>query len=95
VIATEKLKRYRSPGMDHLPAKLIGGNTLCSEIHKLIISIWNEEELPEQQMESIVAHIYKKGDKTDCTNYRRISLLSTTNKISFNIPLSRRNYLGS
>jgi hypothetical protein len=25
-----------------------GGNTLCSEIHKLIISISNKEELPQQ-----------------------------------------------
>jgi hypothetical protein len=39
--ATEKLKRYKSPGIDHIPAKLIqsGGSMLHSEIHKLISSI--------------------------------------------------------
>jgi hypothetical protein len=46
-------------------------------IHKLIISIWNKEELPEEWRESIVP-VYKKGDKTDCNNYRGISLLPTT-----------------
>jgi hypothetical protein len=37
-ITIEKLKRYKSPGIDQIPAELIqaGGNTLCSEIHKLI-----------------------------------------------------------
>jgi topoisomerase IA-like protein len=33
--------------------------------------------------------IYKKADKTDCSNYRSISLLSTTHKVVSNIRLSR------
>ena len=33
--------------------------------------------------------IYKKGDKTDCSNCRRLSLLPTTYKIVSNILLSR------
>jgi hypothetical protein len=64
-----KLKRYESPGTDQIPAELIetGGET-CSEIHKLIRSIWNKEELPQQWKESIIVPIHKKGDKTDCNN---------------------------
>ena len=33
--------------------------------------------------------IYKKGDKTDCINYWRISLLPTTYNVLSNILLSR------
>jgi hypothetical protein len=64
------LKSYKSPGTDQIPAKLIkaGGETLSSEIHKLIYSVWNKEELPQQWKESITVPIYKKGDKTDCNN---------------------------
>jgi hypothetical protein len=77
--------------IDQIPAELIkaGGRTIRFEIHKLINSIWNKEELPEQWKESIIVPIYKKGDLTDCSNYRRISLLSTTYKILSNILLLR------
>jgi hypothetical protein len=53
----------------------------------------NEEELPDQWKESIIVSIHKKGDKTDCNNYRWISLLSTSCKIVFNILLSRLKIL--
>jgi hypothetical protein len=46
-IAIGMLKSYKSPGTDQIPAELIkaGGETLCSEIHKIICSTWNKEEL--------------------------------------------------
>jgi sorting nexin-29 len=74
-----------------IPAELIkaGGRTIRSEIHKLINSIWNKEELPEQLKESIIVLIFKQGDKTDCSNYRGISLLSSTHKTLSNILLSK------
>jgi hypothetical protein len=51
-----------------------GGETLLSAIHKLINSVWIEKELHDQMKESITVPIYKKGDKTDSSNYCRISL---------------------
>jgi hypothetical protein len=67
-ISIGKLKSYKSPGTDQIPAELIkaGGETLCSEIHKLICSVWSKEELPQQWKESIIVPIHKKGDKTEC-----------------------------
>jgi hypothetical protein len=53
-----------------------GGSTLCSEIHKVIYSIWNKEELLQQWKESIIVPTYKNGDKTDCSNYGEMSLLT-------------------
>ena len=62
-LAIEKLKNYKSPGIDQIPAEMIiaGGKDNCCEIHKPIISIWNKEELPEEWKESIRVPIYKKG----------------------------------
>jgi hypothetical protein len=89
--AIEKLKRYKSLGIDQIPAELIkaGGSKICPAIHKLINSIWNKEDLPEQWKVSIIVPIYKKGDNTDCSDCHSVSLLSTTYKFLPIILLSR------
>jgi hypothetical protein len=77
-----------SPAIDQIPAELVkaGSRIICSEIHKFIYSVWNKEVLPEEWKESIIVPIYMKGDKTNCSNYRGISL---TYIILSNILLSR------
>jgi hypothetical protein len=82
--ATGKLKWYISPAADQILPEIIqaggGWGALHSDIHKFIKLIWNKEELPQQWKESIVVPIHKKGDKTDSSNYRGTSLLSTHTK---------------
>jgi len=48
-LAIDKLKIYKSPGIDQIPAEFIkaGGRTIFLEIHKLITSIWKRQKLPE------------------------------------------------
>ena len=45
--------------------------------------------MPEEWKELIIVLIYKKGNKTDCSNYKGISLMLTMYKILSNILLSR------
>ena len=89
-LAIDRIKSHKSPDIDQIPAELIkvGDRTICLEIHELITSIW-KEKLPEEWKESIIVPIRKKGGKTDCNNYRDISLLSTTYKILSNILVSK------
>jgi hypothetical protein len=91
-MAVEKLKIHKSPGIDQIPAELIkaGGKTIRYEIHKLIISIWNYEEMPEEWKELIiylcVRRVVKQFVKIVTEAYH---FLSTTYKILSNILLSR------
>jgi hypothetical protein len=79
-IAIAKLRRCKLPGSDEILAELIqaGGEILWPEVEKRINSIWNKEELPVQWKESAFIPIHKNGDKTDCSIYRGISLLSSS-----------------
>jgi hypothetical protein len=61
------LKKYKSTGSDQIPAELIdaGGETLVSDIHKVINSILNKEEMPNEWKESIIVPVHKTADKNE------------------------------
>jgi hypothetical protein len=64
-MAIEKLK-HKLPGFEQIPKELIKAEsrTIHSEIHYLISSIWNKEELPEEWKE-LVMYMCSKDEKTD------------------------------
>ena len=76
-LAIQKLQSLRSTGTDQIPSEMVkaGGKTIRPEIPKVINSISNKDELPEDWKESITVPMHNKGDKTDASNY---TLLSTT-----------------
>jgi hypothetical protein len=69
-MTNEKPKRNKSPGINQIPTEFIKSwsRKFRSEIHKLINSIWNTEELLEEWKELVFLSIYKNSDKTDCSN---------------------------
>jgi hypothetical protein len=75
--AISNLKKYTSLGNDQIPAELIqaADETLHSDIHKLINSIFSKEELSEQWKVSTILPDYKKGDEIDCSNCQGVLLL--------------------
>jgi hypothetical protein len=64
-MAIEKLKRHKSPYIDPIPAKCnkAGSSKIPSEVHQLINSIGNNEQLPEGWKESITVPVNKKGGR--------------------------------
>jgi len=82
--AIKCLKNNKSAGLDNIPAEVFkeGGTVLLNQLHQLIIKIWTQEQLPADLKDALIVTIYKKkGDRSDCGNYRGISLLSIAGKV--------------
>jgi sorting nexin-29 len=58
-----------------------GGRALKEGVHKSIIQIWEQEQVPDDWNVRLIFPIFKKGDRTECRNYRGITLLNVAYKI--------------
>jgi len=80
------IKRMKTSGTDNINAELlhVAGPQMTQRIQELILNVWRTERMPNEWNKSIICPIYKKGEKSECSNYRGISLLNTayTRKIS-------------
>jgi len=76
----EMLKNGNTPGFDEVVSECLKkrGKKLIQQLHKLITDIWEQQEIPDSWSMSVLCTVYKKGNKTDPKNYRRISLLNTS-----------------
>jgi hypothetical protein len=87
--AIQKLKRYKSPGTNHIPIELIkteGKTYTFWDPHSYLPFLkqrWTATAVEE------VYHCTKQCDDTNCSNYRRISVLPTSYIILPNSLLSR------
>ena len=85
------LKDGKAPRGNGLSAEVWkhGGDNLFSRLHQLITNAWEVGSVPQSWKDANIVTIYKKGDRTDCGNYRGISLLSIAGKIFARILLNR------
>lgn len=73
--AIDSLKNWKAPGSDNIQEELIkysGKETRYCKL-KVYQKTWHEEQMPLIWKEVIIIPLHKKGDKTDCYNYRDIS----------------------
>ena len=71
---------------DGLPGELLKlglqqNRTTPLELHRLTTLIWREEKVPKKWKDAVITALHKKGDKTECGNYRSISLVSHAGKV--------------
>ena len=86
------MKAGKSPGIDDVPAKVYqhGGEAELDKLQNLFISCWEKGTLLQDLRDAVIVSLYQnKGEKTDCSNYRGITLLSIASKILARVLLNR------
>ena len=82
--AVNKLKKGKSPGVDGITSEMLkcGGECLLEWLRRVCNVCLLNGKVPNDWMRAIIVPIYKgKGDRSDCRNYRGISLLSIPGKV--------------
>jgi len=90
--AIMSLSSGKAPGNDGIPPEVIkcGGSALLEHLHNLLCQCWEEGAVPQDMRDANIVTLYKnKGDKSDCNNYRGISLLSIVGKAFAKVVLHR------
>ncbi|XP_065080620.1 uncharacterized protein LOC135703351 [Ochlerotatus camptorhynchus] len=79
----QQLKNNKAAGKDGVAAKLIkmGPEKLATCLHRMIVRIWETEQLPEEWKEGVICPIHKKGDHLECENFRAITILNAAYKV--------------
>jgi Reverse transcriptase (RNA-dependent DNA polymerase) len=66
-----------------------GGDKVIEELHAICNQIWKEGRIPEEWTKSVIITLPKKGDLSQCSNYRTVALLSHVGKVLMMVLLER------
>ncbi|XP_076439127.1 uncharacterized protein LOC143278001 [Babylonia areolata] len=76
------LRNGKAAGPDNIPAEALKADleTTVEMLYPLFEKIWEEEEVPSDWKEGYLIKLPKKGDLSNCANYRGITLLQCQEK---------------
>ena len=80
------MHKWKAPGPDSLVVELLKIDESAEPIvlerfHAILVEVWNGGEVPQQWKDTTIKVLYKKSDRSNCNNYRGISLLSHAGKV--------------
>ena len=84
--ALKALSKNKAPGIDGIPVEILRQTDVTVDVlTSLCQQIWKTTLWPTDWKRSVFIPLWKKGDPTDCGNYRIIALISHTSKILLKI----------
>ena len=89
--AVNLLNLNKAAGPDAIPPEALKADVEATTgiLHDLFVRVWNEEEFPMDWKEGHIVKLPKKGDLSNCNNYRGITLLSMPGKVFNRVLLER------
>lgn len=89
--AIRSMKSNKAPGIDRITAEMLKADTNLSakSLHPIFTKIWENEEFPEDWLQGLLIKVPKKGDLSECDNWRGIMLLCVPVKILCKVLLNR------
>ena len=88
--AIAQINNGKSPGMDGIPVEVLkyGGDRLREMVFEVISHVW-VSSAPQDWRDAILESLFKKGERSECGNFRGISLLSIVGKVFARVLLNR------
>ena len=85
------LKRNKAPGSDEISSELLkhGGKTVTVWLTNLLNEMCRNGKVPLEWRSGVIVKVPKKGNLSDCNNWRGITLLSVPGKVFCKVLLNR------
>ena len=81
--AIKDVKNGKVAGIDKITVEMMKADidTTVDVLHDVLGLIWKEERIPEDWCKGLIVKLPKKGDLTNCGNWRGITLMPTVAKV--------------
>ena len=89
------MANWKAPGADSLPVELLKLDdptrepVVLKHFHAILVRVWRGEEIPQEWKDATIKVLYKKSDRSDCNNFRGISLVSHSGQVLLKIVANR------
>ena len=92
--ALRSMANAKTVGPDELPVEFLklGINhdpAVLRKFHRVIKLVWHQREVPQRWRNVVIKVLYKRKDRTECGNYRGISLVAHAGKVLLKIVATR------
>ena len=87
----------KAMGPDELPAELLklglfdSSHEILLAFHDIIVAVWMTGGVPQKWKDATIKVLHKKKDRTECSNYRGLSLVAHAGMVLLIVVANRLN----